>query len=327
MSASVRLIFPQIPFIVATISFAAFVLTTEILVPYKKYVKILKYLTLSLFAYVITAIIVGGNWMQIVVATIIPHIEFTPEFATMFVAIFGTSISPYLFFWQASEESEEDVAKHKIKEISSNNKGNIPNVSRKEIKAMRSDIAIGIAFSHFIMWTIILTTAGSLYANGITDIQTAEQAAKSLEPLVKAFPNAGQISEVVFALGIIGTGLLAVPVLAGSAGYALADGFGWKQGLYKKFKNAKAFYLTIAAATLIGLCINFINIDPIKALVYAAVINGVVAVPILIAIMNIANDKKILQSRTNGTISNVIGWTTIVIMGVSVIIMFLTWGK
>src|SRR5215212_3234324 len=296
MSASVRLIFPQIPFIVATISFAAFVLTTEILVPYKKYVKILKYLTLSLFAYVITAIIVGGNWKQIVVATIIPHIEFTPEFATMFVAIFGTSISPYLFFWQASEESEEDVA-------------------------------IGIAFSHFIMWTIILTTAGSLYANGITDIQTAEQAAKSLEPLVKAFPNAGQMSEVIFALGIIGTGLLAVPVLAGSAGYALADGFGWKQGLYKKFKNAKAFYLTIAAATLIGLCINFINIDPIKALVYAAVINGVVAVPILIAIMNIANDKKILQSRTNGTISNVIGWTTIVIMGVSVIIMFLTWGK
>ena len=327
MSASVRLIFPQIPFIVATISFAAFVLTTEILVPYKKYVKILKYLTLCLFAYVITAIIVGGNWNQIIVATIVPHIEFTPEFAMMFVAIFGTSISPYLFFWQASEESEEDVAKHKIKEISSNNKGNIPNVSRKEIKAMRSDIAIGIAFSHFIMWTIILTTAGSLYANGITDIQTAEQAAKSLEPLVKAFPNAGQISEVVFALGIIGTGLLAVPVLAGSAGYALADGFGWKQGLYKKFKNAKAFYLTIAAATLIGLCINFINIDPIKALVYAAVINGVVAVPILIAIMNIANDKKILQSRTNGTISNVIGWTTIVIMGVSVIIMFLTWGK
>lgn len=177
------------------------------------------------------------------------------------------------------------------------------------------------------MWTIILTSAGSFYANGITDIQTAEQAAKSLEPLVKAFPNAGQMSEVVFALGIIGTGLLAVPVLAGSAGYALADGFGWKQGLYKKFKNAKAFYLTIAAATLIGLCINFINIDPITALVYAAVINGVAAVPILIAIMNIANDKKILQSRTNGTISNVIGWTTIVIMGVSVIIMFLIWGK
>jgi NRAMP (natural resistance-associated macrophage protein)-like metal ion transporter len=327
MSASIRLIFPQIPIILATISFAAFILTAEILIPYKKYVKILKYLTLSLFAYVITAIIVGGNWNQIIVATIVPHIEFTPEFAMMFVAIFGTSISPYLFFWQASEEAEEDVAKHKIKEISSSDKGNIPNISQKEVKAMRSDIAVGIALSHFIMWTIILTTAGSLYANDITDIQTAEQAAKALEPLVKSFPNAGQISEVIFALGIIGTGLLAVPVLAGSAGYALSDGFGWKQGLDKKFKNAKAFYLTIAAATLIGLCINFINIDPIKALVYAAVINGVVAVPILIAIIKIANDKKVMQSRTNGTISNVIGWTTIMIMGVSVIIMFLTWDK
>ena len=293
MSASVRLIFPQIPFIVAIISFAAFILAAEIRVPYKNYVKILKYLTLSLFAYFITAIIVGGNLNEIIVATIVPHIEFTPEFAMMFVAIFGTSISPYLFFWQASEEAEEDVAKHKIKEISSGDrdKANIPHVSQKEVKVMRSDIAIGI------------------------------------EPLVKSFPNAGQISEVVFALGIIGTGLLAVPVLAGSAGYALADGFGWKQGLYKKFKNAKAFYVTISAATLIGLCINFINIDPIKALVYAAVINAVVAVPILISIMKIANDKKIMQSKANGRISNVIGWITILIMGVSVMIMFLTWAK
>ena len=176
----------------------------EIRIPYKKYVKILKYLTLSLFAYFITAIIVGGNLNEIIVATIVPHIEFTPEFAMMFVAIFGTSISPYLFFWQASEEAEEDVAKHKIKEISSGDKdkANIPHLSQKEVKVMRSDIAIGIAFSHFIMWTIILTTAGSLHANGITDIQTAEQAANALEPLVKSFPNAGQISEVVFALGI-----------------------------------------------------------------------------------------------------------------------------
>src|SRR5215203_4616050 len=327
MSASVRLIFPHIPFIVTTISFAVFILLAQILIPYKKYAKILKYLTLSLLAYVITAIIVGGNWNNILVASVLPHVEFTPEYAMMFVAIFGTSISPYLFFWQASEEAEEDVDKHKIKEISNTEKGNTPNISQKEVKAMRSDIAVGIALSHFIMWTIILTTAGSLYANGITDIQTSEQAAKALEPLVKSFSNAGQISEVVFALGIIGTGLLAVPVLAGSAAYALSDGFGWKQGLYKKFKNAKAFYLTIAAATLIGLFINFINIDPIKALVYAAVINAVVAVPILIAIIKVANDKKVMQSRTNGTISNVIGWTTIMIMGVSVIIMFLTWDK
>jgi NRAMP (natural resistance-associated macrophage protein)-like metal ion transporter len=328
MSASVRLIFPQMPIIVATISFAAFIILAQILIPYKRYVKILKYLTLSLFAYVITAIIVGGNWNQILVATIIPHIEFTPEFTMIFVAIFGTSISPYLFFWQASEEAEEDVAKHKIKEISSEkNYRNKPRISENEVKLMRADIAIGIAFSHFIMWAIMLTTAGSLYENGVTDIQSADQAAKALEPLVKSFPNAGQISEAIFALGIIGTGLLAVPVLAGSAGYALADGFGWKQGLSKKFKNTKAFYLVIALSTLAGLSINLISLNPIQALIYAAVINGIVAVPILIAIMKISNDRKILQGRTNGRISNILGLITIIIMGVSVVIMFFTWGK
>jgi NRAMP (natural resistance-associated macrophage protein)-like metal ion transporter len=325
MSASVRLIFPHVPFIAATITFAAFILLAQILIPYKKYVKILKYLTLSLFAYVITAIIVGGSWNEILIASMLPHIEFTPQYAMMFVAIFGTSISPYLFFWQASEEAEEDVEKHKIKEIvndkSSQSK---PKVTEKEVKLMRVDIAIGIAFSHFIMWAIMLTTAGSLYDNGATDIQSADQAAKALEPLVKSFPYAGQISKAIFALGIIGTGLLAVPVLAGSAGYALADGFGWKEGLGKKFKDARSFYLVIAIATLAGLAINIISIDPIQALVYAAVINGVVAVPILIALMKIANDKKILQARTNGKISNLLGLTTILIMGAAVVIMFVT---
>jgi Mn2+/Fe2+ NRAMP family transporter len=325
MSASVRLIFPHVPFVVATITFAAFILLAQILIPYKKYVKILKYLTLSLFAYVITAIIVGGSWNEILIASVLPHIEFTPQYAMMFVAIFGTSISPYLFFWQASEEAEEDVKKHKIKEIvNDKNSQSKPKVTEKEVKLMRVDIAIGIAFSHFIMWAIMLTTAGSLYDNGATDIQSADQAAKALEPLVKSFPYAGQISKAIFALGIIGTGLLAVPVLAGSAGYALADGFGWKEGLGKKFKDARSFYLVIAIATLAGLSINFISIDPIQALVYAAVINGVVAVPILIALMKIANDKKILQARTNGKISNLLGLTTILIMGAAVVIMFVT---
>jgi NRAMP (natural resistance-associated macrophage protein)-like metal ion transporter len=328
MSASVRLIFPHIPLIVATISFAAFIILAQILIPYKKYVKILKYLTLSLLAYVITAIIVGGNWNQILVASVLPHVEFTSQYAVMFVAIFGTSISPYLFFWQASEEAEEDVERHKIKEIISdrNSSHNEPKVAENEVKLMRADIATGIGFSHFIMWAIMLTTAGSLYENGVTDIESADQAAKALEPLVKSFPNAGQISEVIFALGIIGTGLLAVPVLAGSAGYALADGFGWKEGLGKKFKDARAFYLVIALSVLTGLFINFIGIDPIQALIYAAVINGVVAVPILIALMKIANDKEILRNRTNGRLSNVLGLITVLIMGAGVVIMFVTWG-
>jgi NRAMP (natural resistance-associated macrophage protein)-like metal ion transporter len=322
MGASVRLLVPELPVFITTISFALLIIGSEIIIPYKKYVMILKYIALSLFAYVITATIVGGNWSQILVSSIIPHIELTPAFAMIFVAIFGTSISPYLFFWQTSEEAEEDVAKQKIKEIG---KGN-PRVSKKEIKFMKIDIAAGIAFAELIAWTIMITTAGSLHSHGITDIKTAEQAAKALEPLVKSFPHSGEISKTIFAFGIIGTGLLAVPVLAGSSGYALADTFGWKQGLNKRFRQAKAFYLVIAASTSIGLLMNFVNIDPIKALLYTAIINGITAVPILFAIMKISNDKKILKENTNGKMPNIVGWSTFVAMGASVVIMFFTWG-
>ena len=321
MAASVTLVFPQIPIIVITISFAAFILVAEILVPYEKYVRILKYLTLSLFTYVATALIVGGNVFQIFLSSLIPHVEFTKDYAIMFVAIFGTTISPYLFFWQASEESEEDVAKHKIKEIGHGE----PKISRKEVKIMRMDVGVGMAFSIMIMSSIIVTTAGSLHAKEITDISTAEEAAKALQPLVKTFPYSGEIAEVIFALGIIGTGLLAIPVLAGSSAYAISDTFGWKQGLGKKFKQAKPFYLVIGVSTIIGLGINFVNIDPIKALIYTAVINGITAVPILFAILRIANDKKILEDKTNGPVSNLLGWLTFMIMGISVIILFFTW--
>jgi len=320
MTASVRLIFPQVPFILVSIAFAFLILVAEIMMPYNKYVKVLKYLTLSLFAYVITAVIVGGDWQDILAASLIPNIQFNSEFAMMFVAIFGTTISPYLFFWQASEEAEEDVEKHKIADMG---KGK-PKVTKKEIRMMKVDVAIGMAFSQIIMWSIMLTTAGSLHANGVTDIATAEEAARALEPLVKSFPYAGEISKTIFAFGIIGTGLLAIPVLAGSCGYALSEAFGWKEGLNKKFRQAKSFYLVMAAATSIGLWINFINIDPIRALVYTAVINGIIAVPLLFAVIKIANDKKILGGRTNGRMSNVLGWATFFIMGASVVVMLLT---
>lgn len=323
MAASVRLVFPQMPVIVVTISFAAFILAAEILVPYEKYVRILKYLTLTLFAYVATALIVGGNAIQILLSSVIPHVEFTKDYVMMLVAIFGTTISPYLFFWQASEESEEDVAKHKIKDIGQGK----PKISRKEVRIMRMDVAVGMAFSILIMSSIVVTTAGSLHAKGITDISTAQEAAKALQPLVKTFPYSGEIAEVIFALGIIGTGLLAVPVLAGSSAYAISDTFGWKQGLGKKFKQAKPFYLVIAVSTIIGLGINFVNIDPIKALIYTAVINGITAVPILFIILKIANDNKILEDKTNSSVSNVLGWLTFLIMGISVAILFFTWGS
>jgi Mn2+/Fe2+ NRAMP family transporter len=199
-----------------------------------------------------------------------------------------------------------------------------PQVSKKEFKLMKTDVGIGMFFSQLIMWSIIVTTAGSLHNHGITAVETSEQASKSLEPAIKSFPYSGQIGKIIFALGIVGTGLLAVPVLAGSSAYALSDAFGWKQGLSKKFKQAKAFYLVIAVSTIIGLWINFSNIDPIKALVYTAVINGVTAVPILFIIMKIANDKNILGKRVNGRVKNTIGWTTVTIMAIAVIIMFVT---
>ncbi len=323
MATSTQLVFPQLPDIAATMIFTIIILVAEIFIPYTKYVRVLKYLTLSLFAYVITAVIVGGNFGQIISNTIIPHFEFSSDFIMLFVAVFGTTISPYLFFWQTSEEAEEDVAKHKISAIG---KGR-PNISKKEMRFMKVDVTIGMIFSQFIMWVIIITTAGSLHVNGIVDIQTAEQAAQALEPLVKTFPYSGEISKIVFTLGIVGTGLLAVPVLAGSSAYALSDTFGWREGLGKKFSQAKAFYIIILSSTLVGLWISISDTNPIQVLIYSAVINGVIAVPMLFIIIKIGNDKKILKARTNGLLSNVVGWITFGIMAMSVGLLFFSWNQ
>jgi NRAMP (natural resistance-associated macrophage protein)-like metal ion transporter len=324
MAASLRLLAPQIPLFVAILCFTIFILLSQIFIPYSKFVKVLKYITLSLFAYIATSIIVGGNIQNVLFSTFIPHIEFTKDYAIMFAAIFGTTISPYLFFWQASEEAEEEVLEGKIKEIG---KGPSKEIGKKEIKMMKVDTAIGMAFSQIIMWAIIITCAGSLYSHGITNIQTAEQAAKALEPLVASFPHAGIISKSIFALGIIGTGLLGIPVLAASCGYALSDAFGWKQGLHKKFKQAKSFYLVIAVATIIGICINFTNINPIQALIYSSIINGVVALPMIVFIIKIANDKSILKDKTNKIISNIIGWFTVAVNCISIAVILFTIGR
>lgn len=319
MSASVLIIFPDVPLVVTSLLFSVFIIIAEIFIPYHKYVRVLKYLVLSLFAYVITAIIVGGNISQIFF-TIIPSISFSSDYAIMFVAVIGTTISPYLLFWQTSEEAEEDVAKHRIKEIGEGK----PKVSPREIMSMKEDIGIGMFFSQFIMWSIIATSAGSLYFSGITNVQTADQAASALEPLVKGFPNSGQIAKVIFAFGIIGTGLLAIPVLSASSAFALSDTFGWKEGLEKRFSQAKSFYSVIIASTLIGVWITFSHINPIQALILAAVINAVITVPILFIVMRLANDKKILEDKVNSRFSNIIGWFTFAIMTASVIVMFLS---
>jgi NRAMP (natural resistance-associated macrophage protein)-like metal ion transporter len=323
MAASIQLVLPTLPDFVAIIAFTATILTAEIFIPYRKYVKVLKYLTLSLFAYVITALIVGGDFFHIFLATLIPHFEFSSEFITLLVAMFGTTISPYLFFWQASEEAEEDVAKHKIKEIGEGK----PDISKKEIRIMKADVTIGMLLSQFVTWTIIITTAGSLHLNGVTDIETADQAAQALEPLVKTFPYAGELSKLIFALGIIGTGLLAVPVLAGSSAYALSDTFRWKEGLGKKFSQTKPFYVIIACSTIIGLWIAMSNTNPIQALIYAAVINGIIAVPMLFIIIRLGNDRNVLRGNTNGVFSNVVVWIKFAIMEISVGLLFFIWAR
>jgi Mn2+/Fe2+ NRAMP family transporter len=189
---------------------------------------------------------------------------------------------------------------------------------------MKEDIGIGMFFSQFIMGSIIITSAGSLYLGGITDIQTADEAASSLEPLVKSFPDSGQIAKLIFAFGIIGTGLLAIPVLSASSAFALSDTFGWKEGLEKKFNQAKSFYSVIVASTLIGTLITFSHVNPIQALILTSVINAVVTVPILFIVMRLANDKKILEDKINTRFSNIIGWFTFAVMTISVIVMFLS---
>jgi len=226
-----------------------------------------------------------------------------------------------LFFWQTSEEAEEDVSKNKIKDIGEGK----PHITKREIKIMRMDVLMGMGFAQMTMWFIIMTAAGTLHTSGISDIVTADQAAKALEPLVQTFPNSGQIAKTIFALGVIGTGMLAIPILSGSSAYALSEGFGWKQGLSKKFKEAKSFYLIIASSTVVGLWINFMGLDPIRALYYTAIINGIISFPLLIAVIKVANDKKILHNHTNRRLSNFLGWVTVAIIGFSIVIMLFTW--
>ena len=200
-----------------------------------------------------------------------------------------------------------------------------PNISNREIILVKFDVGIGMAFAVFVMWSIMVTTAGSLHANEIYEIQTADQAAQALEQFVKTFPQSGEISKIIFVIGIIGTGLLAIPVFAGTSGYALSELFRWKEGLSKNFKHAVSFYLVIIVCVIIDLIINYIDpISPIQMLLYAATINGLILVPILVIIMKIANDKRILGNRVNGLFSNIIGWSiTVIILFLVIIFIYL----
>lgn len=313
MAASLQLIV-GLPFWMLLIGIAVITLCLEVFISYKTYAQYLKYLTFALFSYLFVALTIHVNWKEVFYSTIFPTVQLTKDYLLNIVAILGTTISPYLFFWQASEEVEEEVVHHKLRQMGAGQ----PKVTPKDISRLRMDTIVGMFFSNLVMWFIIIATGATLFNQGIKNIQTASEAALALRPL------AGDFAYLLFALGIVGTGLLAVPILAGSASYAVSEAFGWKEGLYRKVSTAPQFYLVIVIATLIGIVINFIGISPFSALYYTAVLNGIVAPPLLLVILLIANNKKIMGNRVNNTLLNVLGIATVVIMSFAAIALVST---
>jgi NRAMP (natural resistance-associated macrophage protein)-like metal ion transporter len=288
-------------------------LALQIFVPYSKYVRILKWLTLTLLAYVATIFVVKIPWLQIASAIVAPQMKWNAETITTIVAVFGTTISPYLFFWQASQEVEElqaDPHALPLKEA--------PGQARANFRRIKIDTYIGMGFSNLVAFFIILTTAVTLHVHGVTNIQTSAEAASALRPL------AGELAFVLFAAGIIGTGLLAVPVLAGSAAYAIAGAFQWTKGLEHKPMVAKRFYGIIALSTLVGVALGFTSIDPIKALYWSAVINGVISVPIMVVMMLMAARADVMGRFVITGRLKWLGWIATLTMAVAVVAMFIT---
>jgi Mn2+/Fe2+ NRAMP family transporter len=288
-----------------------------IFVNYKTYAKILKWLALALFAYPITAFLVGQDWPEVIQSTFTLPEGLDAAAIFIFVGMLGTTISPYLFFWDTSEVVEEEIVKRNISKI-----GEVPVSTRHFLHGLRIDNFVGMTLASVTAWFIVIACASTLHANGVTEINTAADAAKALEPLVQGFPNAGLVAKVIFSVGIIGLGLLAVPVLAGSSSYAISEALGWKEGLHRKAKRAVGFYGIIILAVLVGMSINFLGIDPIRALVFAAVFNAIAAVPLLLMIARIGNNPAIMGDYKNGIISNSIVRITLVVMTISVLVLF-----
>ncbi len=307
MGAVGNLLFPKIEATYFSVVFTIILLFLIIYLPYQKIAATLKYLCIVLLVYLIVPFLYHQDWLDIAKNTFIPTIHFNKEFISVLVGILGTTISPYLFFWQASMEVEE--MSHKKKHLI---------VNKKIIHDMKQDVDFGMSFSGVVMFFIILTTGTVLYKAGIHQIDTVEQAAVALKPL------AGDFAYLLFAVGVIGTGLLAIPVLSGSLSYIITETFGWEQGLDKKFHEAKAFYIVMAISLILGLSLNYIGISPVKALIYTAILYGLTA-PVLIAIiLHISNNKKVMGEFTNSRKSNILGFATLVIMTTaSVVLIYL----
>lgn len=282
-------------------------LLLQVLIPYRRYVRILKWLTLALLAYVATAFVVHIPWSQVLMKTLMPHLSWKPEYITTVVAVFGTTISPYLFFWQASQEVEDQRADPEALPLIK-----APHQAKVNLDRIRIDTYLGMGFSNLVAFFIILTTAVTLNLHGITDIQTSAQAAAALRPI------AGEFAFILFSAGIIGTGLLAIPVLAASSAYAMAGAFQWESSLESTPMKAKQFYGIIAISTLIGVALGFTPIDPIKALYWSAVINGVISAPIMVVMMLMAVRPEIMGQFVISTRLKILGWLATLMMAVAV---------
>jgi NRAMP (natural resistance-associated macrophage protein)-like metal ion transporter len=304
------------PMLIYVAGFAIVSVLLEVFVRYSRYASVLRWLSLSLFAYVATTFAVGVPWLIVARKRLLPPISLSGNYLTVVVAVFGTTISPYLFFWQASEEVEDEEEDPKAEPLIG-----APDQAPRQIARMQLDTIVGMGFSNIIALFIMLTTAATLNAHGITDIQTSSQAAEALRPI------AGRFAFTLFALGIIGTGLLTLPVLAGSAAYAVGEALHWRVGLAQRPSRARAFYGTIAGATFVGALLNFSPLDPIKALFWSAVINGVAAVPIMVIIMLMASRRQVMGQFTLKAWLMSLGWLATAAMAADAIGMFATWGN
>jgi NRAMP (natural resistance-associated macrophage protein)-like metal ion transporter len=304
---------PSLPYV---LFFSVISLLLQMYVRYTKYVKYLKWLTVALFAYILTAFVAHVDWGHALRATILPSLSFNRGYLTTLIAVLGTTISPYLFFWQASEEAEDvrdNPKEYPLKWA--------PWQAKRQFDRIRVDTVVGMGFSNLVALFIILTTSATLHAAGIVDVQTSAQAAKALEPL------AGRFAFALFAVGIIGTGLLAVPVLAGSAAYGVAEAFKWRASLERRPREAKQFYGVLAAATIIGLALNFVGLNPIRALFWSAVLNGVVSAPLMVVTMLMSANPKVMGQFTLPRGLRAVGWIGTLVMLAASIGLFATLGR
>jgi NRAMP (natural resistance-associated macrophage protein)-like metal ion transporter len=314
MAAAARLLVP-LPIYLWLAIITIVILMLLIFISYNSYARILRFLTLSLVAYVLVVFAVQQDYGQALRNTFIPSLQFNRAYLMNLVAVLGTTISPYLFFWQASQEVEEKVEQGETSVAA--RKG----TSSVELKWMRTDVTVGMLLSNVVMWFIVVTAASTLFRNGIYQVDSAAKAAEALKPV------AGPFAAALFAAGIVGTGALAVPVLAGSVAYAAGDTFRFREGLSRKWYQAPQFYTVIVLATLVGAGINLLNINPMTALYYSAILNGLAAPPLLLMLMLIGNNRKIMHEHTNNRFTNIVGWITTVTMTMAAVALLITFSN